>query len=125
MQRLVDVGQITEDDIYSHPHRNAILRSLGERPNVETDLFPLRLNPGDALFLCSDGLWEMVRNPRIAEVVTTIDDPQAASDLLVKEANANGGEDNITVVLVRFADAAAQADSSQQSAVSVEPSAGG
>jgi protein phosphatase len=125
VQRLVDVGQITEDDIYSHPHRNAILRSLGERPNVETDLFPLRLNPGDALFLCSDGLWEMVRNPRIAEVVTTIDDPQAASDLLVKEANANGGEDNITVVLVRFADAAAQADSSQQSAVSVEPSAGG
>lgn len=102
VMRLVDVGQITEDEIYTHPHRNAILRSLGERPNVETDLFPLRIEPGDALLLCSDGLWEMVRNPRIAEVVSTIDDPQAVCDLLIKEANANGGEDNITAVLVRF-----------------------
>ena len=103
VMRLVDVGQITEDEIYSHPHRSAILRSLGEKPKVETDLFPLRLEPSDALFLCSDGQWEMVRDPRMTEVITTVDDPQAACDQLIDEANANGGEDNITAVLVRFA----------------------
>jgi protein phosphatase len=102
VMRLVDVGQITEDEIYTHPHRNAILRSLGDKPNVETDLFPVRLAPGDALFLCSDGLWEMVHDPRIAEVIATVDDPQAACDQFIKEANANGGEDNITAILVRF-----------------------
>jgi protein phosphatase len=102
VMRLVDVGQITEDEIYTHPHRSAILRSLGEKPNVETDLFPLRIEPDDALFLCSDGQWEMVRNPRMGEVIATVDDPQAVCEQLVDEANANGGEDNITAVLVRF-----------------------
>ncbi len=104
VMRLVDVGQITEDEIYSHPHRSAILRSLGEKPQVDVDTFPLRLQSGDALFLCSDGQWEMVRNPRMSEVIATVDDPQAACDQLVAEANANGGEDNITAVLVRFDD---------------------
>lgn len=102
VMRLVDLGQITEDEIYTHPHRSAILRSLGEKPNVETDLFPMRLVPGDTLFLCSDGQWEMVRNPRMQEIITTVDDPQAAANQLVDEANQNGGEDNITTVVVRF-----------------------
>jgi PPM family protein phosphatase len=102
VMRLVDLGQITEDEIYSHPHRSAIMRSLGEKRTVEVDLFPLRLRPGDALFLCSDGQWEMVRNPRMEEIIATIDDPQEACNVLVEEANANGGEDNIAAVLVRF-----------------------
>ena len=102
VMRLVELGQIKEDEIYSHPHRSAILRSLGDKPQVDVDLFPLRLAPGDALFLCSDGQWEMVRNPRMQEVIATVEDPQAACDQLIKEANANGGEDNITAVLVRF-----------------------
>lgn len=102
VMRLVDIGQITEDEIYSHPHRNAILRSLGEKPQVQTDTFPLRLLPGDALFLCSDGQWEMVHDPRMNEVINTVEDPQQACDQLIDEANENGGEDNITAVLVRF-----------------------
>jgi len=102
VMRLVDLGQITEDEIYSHPHRSAILRSLGEKQTVEVDLFPVRLQPGDAIFLCSDGQWEMVRNPRIEEIIVTVEDPQEACDLLVAEANTNGGEDNIAAVLVRF-----------------------
>lgn len=102
VMRLVAIGQITEEEIYTHPHRNAILRSLGERPDVEVDTFPLRLQPGDALFLCSDGQWEMVHDPRLNEVLISVADPQAACEQLVDEANANGGEDNITAVLVRF-----------------------
>ncbi|HEX6291847.1 MAG TPA: protein phosphatase 2C domain-containing protein [Herpetosiphonaceae bacterium] len=102
VQRLVDVGQIQPDDIYTHPHRNAILRSLGEQPQVQVDLFPLRLQSGDMILCCSDGQWEMVRDPRMTEIILSAPDPQAAVQHLVSEGNQNGGEDNITAVLVRF-----------------------
>lgn len=101
VQRLVDLGQIEPEDVYSHPHRNAILRSLGERLGVEADLFALRLQPGDILVCCSDGQWEMVRDPEMLEIITSAD-PQAAVDQLIAVANKNGGEDNITTVVVRF-----------------------
>ena len=100
--RLVDIGQITEDDIYTHPQRNAVLRSLGDKPDLEVDLFSERLRPGDALFLCSDGQWEMTHDPQMAELISQHDDPQAACDALIVAANKAGGEDNITAVLVRF-----------------------
>jgi serine/threonine protein phosphatase PrpC/uncharacterized OB-fold protein len=109
VQRLVDVGQIQPDDVYTHPHRNAILRSLGEQPQVQVDLFPLRLQPGDMVLCCSDGQWEMVRDPRMQEIILTTPDPQAAVQQLVAEGNQNGGEDNITAVLVRFQTIARQA----------------
>jgi PPM family protein phosphatase len=102
VQRLVDVGQIQPDDIYTHPHRNAILRSLGEQPQVQVDLFPLRLQAGDTIFCCSDGQWEMIRDPRMLEIIQSASDPQAAVLQLIDEGNQNGGEDNITAVLVQF-----------------------
>ncbi len=102
VMRLVDLGQITEDDIYTHPQRNAVLRSLGDKPDVEIDTFTLRLKPGDALFLCCDGQWEMTRDPQMNEIIQKHDDPQAACDALIAAGNTNGGEDNITSVLVRF-----------------------
>ncbi|GAC1645238.1 MAG: Stp1/IreP family PP2C-type Ser/Thr phosphatase [Herpetosiphon sp.] len=102
VMRLVSAGQITEDEIYTHPHRNAILRSLGEKPEVEVDTFPVRLEAGDGILLCSDGLWELVRNPRMNEVINGEAPAQQVVEQLVGEANANGGDDNITAVLVRF-----------------------
>ncbi|HEY3231994.1 MAG TPA: protein phosphatase 2C domain-containing protein, partial [Roseiflexaceae bacterium] len=102
VMRLVDIGQITEEEIYTHPQRNAVLRSLGDKPELEVDLFSERLRSGDALLLCCDGQWEMTRNPLMAEIITQHDDPQAACDALIAAANAAGGEDNITSVLVRF-----------------------
>ena len=88
--RLVELGQITEEEIYTHPQRNAVLRSLGDKPEVEIDLFTERLRPGDALFLCCDGQWEMTH------------DPQAACAALIAAGNVAGGDDNITSVLVKF-----------------------
>jgi PPM family protein phosphatase len=102
VQRLVDVGQIQADDIYTHPHRNAILRSLGEQPQVQVDLFLVRLQSGDMILCCSDGQWEMVRDPRMNEIIQAASDPQAAVRQLIDEGNQNGGEDNITAVLVQF-----------------------
>jgi protein phosphatase len=102
VMRLVDLGQIGLDDIYTHPQRNAVLRSLGDKPGVEIDVFVERLKPGDALFLCSDGMWEMVRDPQMAKIIDANPDPQTACVELVKAANAAGGEDNIAAVLVKF-----------------------
>jgi Serine/threonine protein phosphatase len=95
----IDLGQITPDDVYTHPQRNAILRSLGDKRDIEVDIFVERLRPGDALLLMSDGLWEMVRDERMAEIIAAHHDPQAACKALIDAANAAGGDDNITVIL--------------------------
>lgn len=103
VQRLVDLGQISDDEIYSHPQRNAVLRSLGDRAEVEVDVFSERVHSGEALMLCSDGQWEMTRDPAMELMIARAADPQAACDAMVAAANQAGGEDNITVVLVHFA----------------------
>ncbi len=102
VMRLVELGQLREEDIYTHPQRNAVLRSLGDHGTLDADIYHARLQPGDALLLCSDGLWEMVRDPRMQELILRITDPQQACEAMVAAANEAGGEDNITAVLVRL-----------------------
>ncbi|OAN45185.1 protein phosphatase [Chloroflexus islandicus] len=102
VMRLVELGHLREEDIYTHPQRNAVLRSLGDRAEPDVDLFSLRLLPGDALLLCSDGQWEMTRDPEMERILTEEPDPQRASAALVAAANRAGGEDNIAVILVRM-----------------------
>jgi serine/threonine protein phosphatase PrpC len=102
VMRLVDLGQIRDDEIYTHPQRNAVLRSLGDRGDIEVDLFNERLRSGDVLLLCSDGQWEMTRDPEMERILGDVADPQAICQKLVEAANQAGGEDNISIVLVRF-----------------------
>ena len=97
---LVASGQELPGAFYTHPERNLIYRSLGDRPQVDLDLFTLELEPGYRLVLCCDGVWEMIRNEGIEDVMLQEDHPQRAADMIVKWANDAGGEDNISVVIV-------------------------
>lgn len=102
---LVEAGIIKPDDIYTHPKRNQIYRSLGEKPVVEVDTFKVNLLPGDKLMLCSDGLWDMVRDPLIQEVLSKATrDPNKTGQALIKAALEGGGEDNVSVIVAQFAE---------------------
>src|SRR5947208_5006622 len=98
--QLVAGGLIEPDDVYTHPQRSQIFRSLGDKLNVQIDIFKQQVHPGDILLSCSDGLWEMVRNPQIADILNHASDPQTACTQLIDAANAGGGEDNVSAVVV-------------------------
>jgi serine/threonine protein phosphatase PrpC len=104
VMQLVQAGQITIDDIYTHPRRNEIYRALGDArlSDAEVDIYRYRLRPGDGLLLCSDGLWDFVRDPDIAaSVASPDDDPQTQANALIAKANSKGGEDNISVIFAK------------------------
>ena len=100
--RLVEQGLIQPEEVYTHQQRSIIYRSLGSRSDLEVDVFTLELEPGDRLLLCSDGLWEMVRDGMIEEVLLERDDPQQACERLIELANLAGGDDNITVIVLNL-----------------------
>jgi protein phosphatase len=101
--RLVEAKQIEPEDVYTHPQRNLIYRSLGAgHKTVDPDVFHEHLQSGDSLLLCSDGLWEMVHDSDLARVLREQHEPQKACDILIDLANTNGGEDNITAVIVQM-----------------------
>ncbi len=97
---LVEQGRITEEEARYHPQRSVITRALGSDPNMEPDTYRLRVEPGDRLMLCSDGLSSMIEDAAIEAIMLDNPDPQEACDALVDEALAAGGLDNVTVVVI-------------------------
>lgn len=106
VQSLIDANQLTDAEVRTHPQRNIITRSMGEKANTMIDSFTEPLEVGDVLLLCSDGLWEMVEDDLVCQTVQSAPDPQTAARQLIALANKNGGDDNITCILVRIEDAA-------------------
>jgi serine/threonine protein phosphatase PrpC/pSer/pThr/pTyr-binding forkhead associated (FHA) protein len=100
VQRLVSMGQLTEKEARTHEQRNVIYRTMGDRAEVEVDTSVHSLAPGDRLLLCSDGMCGPVEDSVIQQIVTAAATPQAACEALVDAANAAGGPDNITAVLI-------------------------
>jgi serine/threonine protein phosphatase PrpC len=99
---LVARGDIAPEDIYTHPRRNEMNRSLGNKASVEVDVSTVQLVDGDVLLLCSDGLWEMALDQQIASILakpmpTLTDTAQA----LLQAALAGGGEDNVSAIVAR------------------------
>jgi protein phosphatase len=96
-------GIISVDQARTHPLRNVVTRALGGKPDLQVDMQFQRMKSGDILLLCSDGLTTMVPDDDIAKAVAAADgDVEKAATGLVSEANARGGEDNITVLLLQF-----------------------
>lgn len=102
MQRLVEAGEMTEEEAEQSERRNIILQALGPEPQVKIDLTHQALRRDDALALCTDGLFGVVKKEEIAQAVAEEPALDAACDRLIDLANQRGGPDNITVVLARF-----------------------
>jgi protein phosphatase len=98
---MVAAGELTQEETYTHPRRNVITRCLGMSDEINIDLFTGELIPGDLFLICSDGLWEMVRDVEIQAIISESPNPQSACERLVEAANKNGGLDNISAVIVR------------------------
>jgi len=98
---LIRMGHISEEEARMHPQRNEILRAIGTNDEVEVQVTPLELEPGDKYLLCSDGLSGLVPDAEIADVMRRME-PQDAVRTLVQMANLEGGNDNITVQVVQI-----------------------
>ena len=101
VQEMVRMGEISEEEARNHPDKNIITRALGAEKTVDVDFFDLKLEKDCTILMCSDGLSNMVEDSKIQEIIS---DPEADIDqkgnALLREANQNGGKDNIAIVLV-------------------------
>jgi protein phosphatase len=98
----IKMKDLTPEQIENFPHKNVIVRALGMKETVQVDILSDRCEANDIYLLCSDGLSGMITDPRLAEILADEQhDLQACCDTLIREANANGGTDNITAILAR------------------------
>ena len=102
MQRLVDAGELTEEEAEQSERKNIILQALGPDPRVRVDLTHQEIRKGDTVVVCSDGLSGQVTAEEIAAAVTENKDLVAACGALIDLANERGGPDNITAIIARI-----------------------
>jgi serine/threonine protein phosphatase PrpC/uncharacterized membrane protein YgcG len=109
VEELRRQGRLTDEQAEDHPQRSIITRALGPERDVQVDTMTYQARPGDVYLLCSDGLTTMIKEERIAAILTEAGPLEEAVARLVEEANEAGGRDNITVVAFRVDDAEAPA----------------
>ena len=102
VKRLVELGQISSEEAVSHPQRNVLYRALGQGEVLEPDIFTTPFPQPGYLLLCSDGLWSVLPDDNLCNLVTTAPSLHGACQNLIAAANNAGGPDNISVVLVQL-----------------------
>jgi len=102
VQRLIELDQLTPEEAAHHHQKNVLYRAIGQSEMLEVDSSTRRLPPNSRLLICSDGLWGLVGNPMLQEIIRSAKSPQDAVDRMIKAANERGGPDNITALLVHL-----------------------
>jgi PPM family protein phosphatase len=102
VMRMMEMGQLSEEDAAIHPQRNVLYRALGQGEAFSPDISTSPLPGSGTLLLCSDGLWGVVPQAELSRIVKSYNDPQIAAQLLIDAANAAGGPDNISAILIRL-----------------------
>ncbi len=99
VEMLVQKGEITKEEAQNYPMKNMITRAVGVAENCEVDFYELKIEKGDKILLCTDGLTNMVTDSEIAYIISREENPERAASKLVKKANDAGGLDNITCIV--------------------------
>ncbi len=102
VRRLIELGQVTEEEAVTHPQRNVLYRALGQGEPFEPDVSTYPITSGGYLLICSDGLWGVVPDDMLSNIVMNAQTPLDACQQLVEAANEAGGPDNISVILVQL-----------------------
>jgi serine/threonine protein phosphatase PrpC len=102
VKRLEELGHLSKDEAVNFPHRNVLIRALGQGETLEADIFTIPFPSSGYLMICSDGLWGVVNEHDVYRAITESPNLHRACQSLVEAANAAGGPDNISVVLVQM-----------------------
>lgn len=102
VEAMVQSGDIERKDARLHPNKNVITRAIGTSATVQADFFEISVVEGDVILLCTDGLTNMVEDEEICRIIKSDSDMKKVGAELVRMANANGGRDNIGIILVQI-----------------------
>jgi PPM family protein phosphatase len=102
VKRLEELGHLSKDEAANFPHRNVLIRALGQGETLEADIFTIPFPQSGYLMLCSDGLWGVVNDQDISRAIVESPSLHRACQNLVEAANIAGGPDNITVILIQL-----------------------
>ena len=102
VKRLEELGQISSEEAATHPQRNVLYRAIGQGEVLEPDIFTTPFPQPGYLLLCTDGLWSVLPDDNLCDLITSAPSLQGACQNLIAAANNAGGPDNISVVLVQL-----------------------
>lgn len=102
VQRLIELNQLKPEEAEVHPQKNVLYRAIGQNENLEVERLIRPLPEGAQMMICSDGLWGLIDNNKMRDIILEAPTPQDACDKLVALANSQGGTDNITVIILKI-----------------------
>lgn len=102
VKRLEELGHLSKDEVETFPHRNVLIRALGQGEILEADIFTVPFPQPGYLMICSDGLWGVVNERDVVRIINEAPNLHRACQSMVEAANAAGGPDNITVILAQL-----------------------